>query len=90
MDMAPKQYMNHLILEIVQPLTTRLVSVWKARYEEYGVGTRQEHRWVLSLTFSVITAKLDGQIARDGYMRNLRVRPARPYPIKLVDRVRRT
>ena len=31
MNMAVKQYMNHLILEIFQPLTTLLDWVWKAR-----------------------------------------------------------
>jgi len=31
MNMAVKQYMNHLILETAQPLTTLLDSVWKAR-----------------------------------------------------------
>jgi hypothetical protein len=42
------------------------------------------------LTFSVTVARLDGQTARDGYTRNCRVRPARLYPIKLVDRATRT
>ena len=43
-----------------------------------------------SLTFSAIVTKLDGQTARDGYTRNRLVRPARPYPIKLVERATRT
>jgi len=42
------------------------------------------------LTFSAIVAKLDGQTARDGYTRNRLVRPARPYPIKFVERATRT
>jgi hypothetical protein len=42
------------------------------------------------LTFSAIVAKLDGQMARDGYTRKRRARPARPYPIKLEDRATRT
>jgi hypothetical protein len=45
---------------------------------------------VPSLTFSAIMAKFSGQMARDGYTRNRRVRPARPYPVKLVDRATRT
>ena len=31
MNIAVKQYMNHLILETAQPLTILLDSVWKAR-----------------------------------------------------------
>jgi hypothetical protein len=31
MNMAVKQYINHLILETAQPLTTLLDSLWKAR-----------------------------------------------------------
>ena len=31
MNMAAKQYMNHLILEIVHPSTTLFDLVWKAR-----------------------------------------------------------
>jgi len=31
MNMAVKQYMNHLILETDQPLAVLLDSVWKAR-----------------------------------------------------------
>ena len=31
MNMAVKQYKNHLILETAQPLTTLLDSEWKAR-----------------------------------------------------------
>lgn len=39
--------------------------------------------------FSAMVAKLRGQIAAEGYTRNLLERPARPYPIswKLKERV---
>jgi hypothetical protein len=36
MNMAVKQYMNHLILETTQPLTTLLDSVWKGTIEGNG------------------------------------------------------
>ena len=41
MNIAPKQYRNHLILETVQPLAGWLVSVWKARYDDDGVRDHQ-------------------------------------------------
>jgi hypothetical protein len=90
MNIAPKQYINHLILEMVQPLTGWLISVWKARYDDDRIKNYQKYKRVPSLTFRAIVAKLDGQTARDGYTRNRLVIPARPYPIKLVERATRT
>ena len=75
---------------MVQPLTTWLVSAWKARCDNDGIRNCQKYQEMLSLTFSAIVAKLYGQTAREGYTRNRLVRPARPYPIKLVERATRT
>ena len=58
--------------------------------EDQGIRTHQGCRRVPPLTFSAIVAKLDGQTARDGYTRKRLVSPARPYPIKLVERATRT
>jgi len=55
-----------------------------------GLGIIKDVGEYPSLTFSAMVAKLDGQTARDGYTRNRLVRPARPYPIKLVERATRT
>ena len=64
--------------------------MWKAHYDDGRIRNYQKHQRVLSLTFNAITTKLDGQMARDGYTMNRLVRPARPCPIKFVERATRT